>query len=580
MKAKTVTGLFALCFVAFAATDAFAVQEETKLTLPDGKPASEAVVFSVNKTQRPLLMVNSGSKFQPNPMASNGKELIGVDDINGATFNRADEDGIVDIDREGHAHLVVAKSGESMAFVPRGTTGDVALRKCGRIRMDYSTFQKVAVREALKESKPARDVLREKGYLPPVSEKEAEKDWIKDVTVIANWKNSLAGTYAIVESEPDEYRLHDWFDIQFIFPDPHAEVSVPPGEISVGLLTGEQIEEMCKFRFEKSEVLFNKTLRGFCISSGIHSVTSDEVTRPPAFLGVSATGMIREYQHYPKWDDDSILKDAEITGSAINMTGGSPSSADLKDPDNYVKWLLGKGGRARRIRVTNQLVWLKNNGAFLTPPYAIANYQFHFYPSPANQPESWRSKGHRKGWHIADKQKQPIKFEVAAWPVPKKEIVDFGIVFFDDGENYEPDPPANSTAGFKQYSRINRPTPPAKSNRPSRNGVALSSRPNESRPIRRVPPNRVPVVIDEKPEVTNKGLAPLREKVAGEVKAKIATRKKQLMELEERIKAARERLRKREENIEDLIDQQLKKLLKSSDVDVERAFSFYLGIIR
>ena len=600
MKTKAMLNLFVWSAVFFAASEVHAAPQETTLRLPDGSVAAEALVFSVSDKDRPMLMVNHGSKFQPNPIDANGKELIGVDDIEGGVFSRADEEGVVDIDRESHAHLVVAKSGESMAFVPRGTSGDVALRNCGRLKMDYSTLAKGAMQEAVKDSAKSassrnaiRNDFRKPGSPPKVNMKDVLEDKLKDVTVIAHWKNNLAGNYAIVECDTDEYRLHKWFDIQFVFPDANAEVAVPPGEVSVGLLTAEQVDEMCKFRSQTKEVLFNKALRGFCISSFIHSINSNEFTRPPAFFGVCAKGKISErQQEYPKWEDSKVFAGGNMSGNAADILNFSPSHEDLKNPDAYVAWLLSSKGINRRIRVTGQIAWLENDGSFLTPPYPIAKYNFNFYPSLSSLSDSDRDRGFRRGRRIVDKEKQPIHFEVAVMPVPVATIVDFGNVYFED----EQDSKANQHASFMLTPGVKvplnsefRPVVPASNderrnfpNQPQQRPKVVDSAQQPTPGVAQEPDDELALSLDLLEAMGKEDAATqlvLREKIEAAVREGIAARKKQLLELERRIKAARERLRKREENIEDIIDQRIKGLLDSSQLerDIHSFFSASSG---
>ena len=596
MKTKQIVGLVMCCVFAFVATDTSAATEKTKLILPDGKPAARAIVFSVSQKDRPLLMVNWSAKFLPAPMGADGKPIHAAGDQN----STADDDGLIRIDREGQAHLVVAQSGEAMAFVPMGTTGDVTLRECGRLKMDYSAIQKKVVEKATRR----RQARRASGEFI-MEDLNAERELraaLGDTVFLANWKNSLAGTYAIVESEPDEYRLHDWFDIQFLFVDHFWEVAVPPGEVSVGLLHADQIEKMSRFRFEITGVhetfhmLTNRTLRGICVTSGIHSITSGKVTTAPAVLGCLAQGKLRMHQRFPKWEGVKIFEGAQMSGSTTGVSY-QPSIEDMKNPDSYVGFLLSPPGKALRIRNVNRTVWLNNDGTFLTPPYAIGDYQFLFTPSQANQLETDRDQGFNRGFFVEHTKGKPIVFEVADQPIPEKSIVYFGDVSFSfegKSEITSLDPKQIISAvsqlenerqrllsqygpGHPQVKRIEERIRKMKS-RPVRmkddraekksemseghanakNQLAGSETENIGAKARLTTQSSSSEKSAERPESHQ------RELVAAIVKVEIADRRRKLLELEERIKAARERLRKREENIEAIIDRELSELNKAA----------------
>jgi len=574
MKSKTMVGVIVLLTLSASAVVASNETVPTKLKTPDGSPAANAVVFSVNKLQRPLKMVNRGAKFLPSPIDASAREIIGTEDRSEFSGAHADEDGVVQLDRQNCAHLVVDQSGDAMAFVPRGSQGDVHLRKCGRVQMDYSLIQKVFLRQA--QDSIARNPgsidnpIRGSHSQPPVIDvKKVMQEGLKDVVVIANWKNSLAGTYAVVESELDEYRLYEWFEVQFLFDEPQAEVAVPPGEVSVGLLSKEQVEEMCKFRFEKSEVLLHKTLRGLCVSSGIHSVQSGQTINPLALFGVCASGRISQRQKYPKWEQNKIFEGGSVSGSAMNIP--VPSSFALKNPDNYVDWLLTKEGILRRIRIANQVAWFNNDGTFMTPPYASSSYSFAFFPSLENQPQSLRNKGHRIGRRLVDQEDRAIQLEVSDLPTPQKMIVDFGDVLPEKA----PLPPTTAIDAPNRSKPINSSvgtfrSKPIQSELPQRSASA-SGQPG-NKPTNVFPPVRP--VVNRKDSAST-----FRREVEQDVRTKIDERKKQLLKLEERLKSARERLRKREKNIEEYIEQQMKKRLKSS-ADEAKTLSFYLSVIR
>ena len=182
-------------------------------------------------------------------------------------------------------------------------------------------------------------------------------------------------------------------------------------------------------------------------------------------------------------------------------------------------------------------------------------------------------------------------------PVPVATIVDFGNVYFEDEQDSKANqhasfvltPPKGKPVGVKVPINSGfRPVPASNDerrnfpNQPQQRPKVVDSAQQPTPGVAQEPDDELALSLDLL-EAMGKEDADtqlvLREKIEAAVREGIAARKKQLLELERRIKAARERLRKREENIEDIIDQRIKGLLDSSQLerDIHSFFSASSG---
>ena len=279
--------------------------EGTVLT-SNGEPAGNASVFIVtdrDATNRPGLLLNNLPKLDPDSpnklrnapprmfavLADRAGQAISEESneqaVDGVKLFKTNSEGKFKYSSSRSSFFIQSHDGTETAFVPPGARFPVRLRKCVKLKIDNSVL---------------------------ASNKDLGK---ASVTIV--WKNCLAGSYpllylpnSVYESNPDlppmDWRIYPYFEFVTYIDDIDLslecdlELLLPPGEVSISVLTDKQRAEI-----EKFNPAISKSRRHFPATSGLVTISDANTVQVPLKIGACIKGKIVEQKNasspLPDW---------------------------------------------------------------------------------------------------------------------------------------------------------------------------------------------------------------------------------------------------------------------------------------
>ena len=278
------------------------------------------------------------------------------------------------IEAYSNAFFIQSADGTEAAFVPPGHQGVIRLKPCGKLKLDKSTL---------------------KGFAP--RDEEARFS----VTIV--WQNCLAGSYPqmappsrdgkIVPSvSPRDWRISSYFEVittidnLMVSDDMDWELNLPPGEVSISVLTDVQKQKLVQF----APSLGKRPRQYFPATSGIHTISESKTTVAPLKLGSCLTGRIMEPKSdspLPGWGKGGRSNTIRFRDSKLKLLKYPKRDPVIViDKGNYeayqanasriVEVLSTEDGKKSRLQYQAGVfcAWIDNNNHFITLPLQAAGY--------------------------------------------------------------------------------------------------------------------------------------------------------------------------------------------------------------
>ena len=259
----------------------------------NGKPAKNAIVSGSIRQHQSVPLINVlptentptfsiATPMNTMPEDENGRTIKLGSAIDGGRFFAADDKGQFECPASLTSFFIQSADGTEAAFVPPGFKFPIRLKKCASLKINNSILAK-------------------------------EKAAFGKGSVTVVWKNCLAGAYPLLyapksnsDLPPRDWKIYPYFSILTQVDDVDLssefefELRLPPGEVSISVLTDKQREHL-----ETYQPKILKSRRHFPSTCGIVSLTSGNKTEVPLQLGTCIRGRIIEKEKaaspLPNW---------------------------------------------------------------------------------------------------------------------------------------------------------------------------------------------------------------------------------------------------------------------------------------